>query len=139
MATPALALEASKSGQGDATPDAAWAAIGEFCEITLWHPAVEKCVLSKKDGKPLRTLSLKGGGTIVEELMARHVQDQLQLRHFRSPLPVDDYRSTLTCRRAAANGDRLERQVRRQGRAGRRRRRGDRGIYHAGLASLARS
>jgi hypothetical protein len=34
-ATPTLALEASKQVKVDATPDAAWAAIGEFCDIGL--------------------------------------------------------------------------------------------------------
>ena len=44
-----------------------WSKIGDFCGISNWHPAVEKCELSA-DGKT-RTLSLKGGGTIVEALV----------------------------------------------------------------------
>ena len=40
-ATPALALEANKQVKVNGTPDAAWAAIGEFCDISAWHPAVE--------------------------------------------------------------------------------------------------
>ena len=50
-----------------ARPTQAWAAIGDFCGIAGWHPAIEKCELGEKGGKPIRTLSLKGGGTIVEE------------------------------------------------------------------------
>jgi hypothetical protein len=48
--------------------DALWEKVGDFCGIGKWHPAIEKCELSKK-GKE-RTLSLKGGGTIVEDLVA---------------------------------------------------------------------
>ncbi|HEY5206196.1 MAG TPA: SRPBCC family protein, partial [Roseiarcus sp.] len=48
------------------SPDALWKKIGDFCGIGDWHPAVEKCVLST-DGKQ-RTLSLRGGGMLVEAL-----------------------------------------------------------------------
>ncbi len=71
FAAPAMALEAKKQITVDATAAQTWAAIGEFCGIGDWHPAVEACVLAEKDGKSLRTLSLKGGGTIVEELVGR--------------------------------------------------------------------
>ena len=95
-ATPALALEANKQVKVNGTPDAAWAAIGEFCDISAWHPAVEKCVLSEKDGKSLRTLSLKGGGTIVEELVARDDAGRsYTYAILESPLPVADYESTI--------------------------------------------
>ncbi len=47
-----------------------WKTIGGFCGIGDWHPVIEKCVLSKKGGKEERTLSLKGGGTIVEQEQA---------------------------------------------------------------------
>jgi hypothetical protein len=57
-AAPALALEAKKQVKVDASPDEAWAAIGGFCDISAWHPAVEKCELSETDGKTIRTLSL---------------------------------------------------------------------------------
>ena len=49
VASPAMALEAYKSVMVDATP--AWAAVGDFCGISTWHPAVEKCELGKKDEK----------------------------------------------------------------------------------------
>lgn len=95
-ATPALALEAKKQVKVDASPDAAWAAIGEFCDISAWHPAVEKCELSETDGKTIRTLSLKGGGTIVEEQIARDEAGRsYTYAILESPLPVDGYRSTI--------------------------------------------
>ena len=50
----------------------------------------------QEDGKPLRTLSLKGGGTIVEELMARDDAGRSYTYPIlESPLPVADYKSTI--------------------------------------------
>ncbi|MFL5336291.1 MAG: SRPBCC family protein [Geminicoccaceae bacterium] len=96
FATPALALEAKKEIMVDTTPAKAWAAIGDFCAIGSWHPAIEKCVLGKKGGKTIRTLSLKGGGTIVEELVSR---DDKKMSYtytiLESPLPVAHYKSTI--------------------------------------------
>jgi Polyketide cyclase / dehydrase and lipid transport len=69
--------------------------IGGFCGIGDWHPAVEKCVLSA-DGKQ-RTLSLKGGGTLVEGLEsvdnANHTYTYTILS---GPLPVTNYHSTIS-------------------------------------------
>ncbi|MGD9509105.1 MAG: SRPBCC family protein [Geminicoccaceae bacterium] len=95
-ATPALALEAKKQVKVDASPDEAWAAIGEFCDISAWHPAVEKCELSETDGKTIRTLSLKGGGTIVEEEVSRDdAAHSYTYAILESPLPVESYQSTI--------------------------------------------
>lgn len=95
-ATPALALEVSKTLTVDASPAKVWQVVGDFCGIGQWHPAVEKCAPSMKDSKSLRTLSLKGGGTIVEEQLAR---DDKKMDYgytiLESPLPVSDYKSTL--------------------------------------------
>src|SRR5271155_1191584 len=62
----AFAVDSSVTMTSSMSPDALWKKIGDFCGIADWHPAAEKCVLSA-DGKQ-RTLSLKGGGTIVETL-----------------------------------------------------------------------
>ena len=126
VASPAMALEAHKSVMVDATPAQAWAAVGDFCGISTWHPAVEKCELGKKDGKTIRTLSLKGGGTLVEEETA-HGKTSYSYAILSGPLPVEKYRSTLKVEETGRpHGDRLERQVRRQGRAGREGQGGDR-------------
>ncbi|WP_336487960.1 SRPBCC family protein [Methylobacterium nigriterrae] len=94
--SPALALEVSKSFDVAAPPAKVWQTIGDFCGIGSWHPAIEKCEPSMKDGKPVRTLSLKGGGTIVEEQLAR---DDKKMDYtytiLQSPLPVSDYKSTI--------------------------------------------
>jgi hypothetical protein len=63
----AQALESAAKAASKLSADALWARIGDFCGIGKWHPAIEKCELSA-DGRT-RTLSLKGGGTIVEALV----------------------------------------------------------------------
>lgn len=96
FATPALALEAKKQVSVDATPAQAWAGVGDFCAIAAWHPVVEACVLGEKGGKTIRTLSLKGGGTIVEELVERDEDDMsYTYKILESPLPVANYESTI--------------------------------------------
>jgi hypothetical protein len=54
----ALALESSMTVPSPLSPDALWKKVGDFCGMTAWNPAVEKCVLSA-DGKQ-RTLSFFG-------------------------------------------------------------------------------
>lgn len=80
-----------------AAPAAVWAAIGDFCGIADWHPAVESCTLSEADGVPVRTLALKGGGTIVEKQLA---WDDAAMSYsytiLESPLPVEGYVSTIS-------------------------------------------
>ncbi len=93
VATPALALEVSQTFDVAAPPAKVWATIGDFCGIGVWHPAIEKCTLSMKDGAaPLRNLALTGGGDIVEEQTfrddARHAYGYKILE---GPLPVADY------------------------------------------------
>jgi len=61
------ALESSAKATSKLSADALWAKIGDFCGISKWHPAIEKCELSA-DGKT-RTLSVKGGGSVVESLV----------------------------------------------------------------------
>jgi hypothetical protein len=94
--TPAFALEVTKTTMVAASPDAVWKTIGGFCGIGDWHPVIEKCALSKKGGKEERTLSLKGGGTIVEQEQAR---DDKRMSYtytiLSGPLPVEDYKSTI--------------------------------------------
>jgi Polyketide cyclase / dehydrase and lipid transport len=93
---PAAALEVTKSATIGAPAAVVWKTIGQFCGIGDWHPAIEKCAPSTQDGKPVRTLSLKGGGTIIEQQQAR---DETKMDYtytiLESPLPVSDYRSTI--------------------------------------------
>ena len=94
--SPALALEVSKSAEIPASPETVWKTISEFCSIGQWHPAIEKCDPSTKGGKSIRTLSLKGGGTIVEERTALNDKGMsYSYEILESPLPVAGYHSTI--------------------------------------------
>ena len=57
----AMALEVTKSVDAPEPPAVAWKAIGDFCGIANWHPAVAKCEPSTKDGATMRLLTLKDG------------------------------------------------------------------------------
>jgi hypothetical protein len=95
-ATSAFALDAHYSKDTPAAAATAWAGIGDFCGISAWHPAVEKCELSQKDGATFRTLSLKGGGTILEQLVEQNDKAMtLTYTIIEGALPVANYKSTL--------------------------------------------
>ncbi|MBV9738493.1 MAG: SRPBCC family protein [Hyphomicrobiales bacterium] len=90
----AFALESKLSAPSSLSPDALWKKVGDFCGIGTWHPAAEKCELSA-DGKQ-RTISLKGGGAIVEHLVKwddKHRSYSYTI--VSGPLPVANYRSTI--------------------------------------------
>ncbi|MBO0752789.1 MAG: SRPBCC family protein [Bradyrhizobiaceae bacterium] len=90
----AQALDSSAKATSKLSADAMWAKIGDFCGIAKWHPALEKCELSA-DGKT-RTLSLKGGGTIVEALQKMDAAGKSYTYTIVSgPLPVTNYTSTI--------------------------------------------
>ncbi|TFF27399.1 SRPBCC family protein [Jiella endophytica] len=95
-ATPAMAIEVSKSVEIAAAPDAVWKMIGTFCDIQNWHPAVKKCELSDDGGKNVRTLTLPDGAALVEEEVAR---DESAMSYtykiLEGPLPVENYESTI--------------------------------------------
>ena len=99
----AFALEVVKTVDIAAPPAKVWAAIGDFCGISQWHPAITACVPSTKGAAQVRTLTLKGGGTIVEQQTAR--DDAAMTYSYEildGPLPVADYKSTIT---VAPHGD----------------------------------
>ncbi len=91
----AFALESNVTVKSSMAPDAVWKKIGDFCGIKSWIPAVSDCVISA-DGKQ-RTVSLKGGGEVVESLdnwdEAKHSYTYSIVS---GPLPVSNYRSTLS-------------------------------------------
>jgi hypothetical protein len=98
---PAAAIESSVKGTSAASVDAVWAKVGDFCGIANWHPAIEKCALSA-DGKT-RTLSLKGGGSIVEKLEKRDdAQHSYSYSIVEGPLPVANYMSTISVTKEGA-------------------------------------
>lgn len=94
--TPAAALEVTKTATIAASPDTVWKTIGGFCGISDWHPVVEKCELADKGSKKQRTLTLKGGGTLLEEEQARDDKGMsYTYTILEGPLPVADYKSTI--------------------------------------------
>ncbi|APH57238.1 Hypothetical protein GbCGDNIH6_1407 [Granulibacter bethesdensis] len=97
IATPALAVDVTKSVHIAASPAKVWSTIGKFCGIATWHPAVTKCELVDVAGAEQRTLSLKGGGTIVEQQVDRNdAKKSYTYTIQESPLPVANYKSTIS-------------------------------------------
>ena len=91
----ASAVDSSVTMTSSMSPDALWKKVGDFCGIASWHPAIEKCVLSA-DGKQ-RTLSVKGGGTVVEALEKWDDANRTYSYTILSgPLPVANYHSTIS-------------------------------------------
>jgi hypothetical protein len=80
-----------------------WDTIGGFNNLARWHPAVAKSEESKEGGATLRTLTLHGGGRIVERLEGK--DDKARTYRYsilEGPLPVAKYQATL---RVAENPD----------------------------------
>lgn len=79
-----------------ASADVVWqAASPNFCGIGGFHPALASCVLS--DDLSVRTLTLKGGGVIVEKKTAW--DDAARSYSYEitdSPLPVSNYAATFS-------------------------------------------
>jgi Polyketide cyclase / dehydrase and lipid transport len=95
-ASSAVALDARISKDASAAAPAVWAAVGDFCGIATWHPAVAKCELSNKDGKTYRTLTLKDGAKLLEKLTAFDAAAMTYSYTIEEgPLPVANYVSTL--------------------------------------------
>jgi hypothetical protein len=91
----ALAIESNYHASSTSSADTVWGKVGDFCGIANWHPAVAKCELSH--GKKIRTLSLKGGGTIVERLLKwDNKGKKYTYTIVSSPLPVTHYVSTIS-------------------------------------------
>ena len=96
MAAPALALDAHVAKDTAGSAAAAWAAVGDFCGIASWHPAVTKCELSTKDGATFRTLTLKDGAKLLEKQSAFDAAKMTYSYTIEEgPLPVANYKSTL--------------------------------------------
>lgn len=107
-ASPAFAAEVTEATPVNATPDKVWATIGGFCGIANWHPLVEACQLSTQGGKNIRTLSLKGGGAIVEEEVGRDdARMAYSYRILESPLPVENYVSTIQVEPSGSAGSKV--------------------------------
>ncbi len=138
-ATAAQVIESKASKSTPESVDAVWRKVGDFCGIASWHPAVAKCELSadKKD----RTLTLKGGGTIVEHLVSwSDKKHSYTYKIVSSPLPVDNYTSTIHVAAAKSGSGSViswRGQYSAKGASDAEAKKTIDGIYDAGLTSLA--
>ncbi|MGD0635382.1 MAG: SRPBCC family protein [Beijerinckiaceae bacterium] len=105
----AQAASVTKSIDVNAPPAAVWEAIGPFCSIKDWHPAIGQCTT---DGKtpPARTLVTKDGkATFVETETARDDKaDTYSYKIDSSPLPLTGYVSTISVAANATGGSTIK-------------------------------
>lgn len=84
-----------------AAPAKVWAMVKDFGSIHKWHPAVESTTTETKadeTGTELlhRTLTLKGGGTILEKQTINADEEmKLEYRIVEGVLPVSGYRAIM--------------------------------------------
>jgi Polyketide cyclase / dehydrase and lipid transport len=94
----------------NAAPDMVWAKVKDFGAMNTWHPAVEAS--SAADGNNVgsrRTLKLKGGGTVVEDLETHNEAEKSFSYRMKDagPIPVTNYSSTFTVKPGSAAGTTL--------------------------------
>jgi hypothetical protein len=91
----------------NAAPDVVWARVKDFGAMNTWHPAVEASAAA--DGNKVgsrRTLTLKGGGKVVEELETYNEAEKSFSYRMKDagPIPVTNYSSTFTVKPGSAAG-----------------------------------
>ena len=92
------------STEVNVSPEKLWELMGGFNTLPDWHPAVEKSELDTEGA--VRTLSLVGGGEIVERLQHIDANERVYTYSIEnSPLPVANYTSTIRVR-SEADGSR---------------------------------
>ena len=105
-AAPAEAVTVSKEASVTGAPADVWKKVGDFNGLNTWHPAIAASEIVKGSNNEVgahRKLTLSDGAVIVEELAARDEAGMsLTYTIIEGPLPVTDYRSTIT---VAADGD----------------------------------
>lgn len=93
-----------------APADAVWNRIKAF-ENFGWHPAVESVTATDASNVgSVRTIKLKGGGTIVESLESHSDADRKFSYRMKDPgpVPVNNYTSTISVTPAGANASTVE-------------------------------
>ena len=103
MGSASYAASVTEKADIAAAPDKVWAALGDFCGISNWHPAIAKCTMAEADGKKVRTLTTGDGATFVEPLESwDDAGMSYTYRIQSSPLPVENYVSTI---KVSGSGD----------------------------------
>lgn len=105
--TSAYALTVKKKRDAPGNPEEVWALIGDFCAIKDWHPAVAQCEETKEGDVTYRTLTLKDGGKIKEKLTGTE-DTSYSYEIVESPLPVKNYKATLSVEEDEDSPDRSE-------------------------------
>jgi carbon monoxide dehydrogenase subunit G len=93
-----------------ASPDAVWARVKDFAALHEWHPAVAASTTTQGNQVgSVRTLELKGGGSIVELLETYVEADKRYSYRMKDPgpVPVSNYSSTLQVKPGASAGTTL--------------------------------
>ena len=107
LADPPRTLHVTQTIVIQAPVDTVWAAAKDFDGLAKWHPALEKDEIIKGTNNApgaVRQLSLKGGGTIKEQLLAfSDPTHSFKYKILESPLPVAGYVSTLTVKSGKGN------------------------------------
>jgi hypothetical protein len=93
------AVEVSRSGQINATPDEVWATIADFGSAHTYFPAIVECVLEGSGIGARRHLRTDDGGTTISELIELdHERMAMGYRVIESSVPIEDYTSRLVVR-----------------------------------------
>ena len=90
----------------NASSKAVWALVGGFKALDRWHPDVAKSALigTGKEAGDIRVLTLNNSETIVERLESYDENAMIfQYRIIESPLPVENYRASITVISVDAN------------------------------------
>jgi mxaD protein len=99
FAAGAPVLKVSKSVTIDAPSAKVWDQVKDFGGLGTWHPAIESDkIVEGKDNQvgAVRLLTLKGGGTIKEKLLAHDAgKHMFKYGILEGVLPVSNYTSTL--------------------------------------------
>lgn len=87
------ALEVTRSITINAGIDDVRSHAGDFCAISVWHPAVETCEISEEGGTTYRILTL-GDGAQIKESHDGDTANGYSYTIVEGPLPVENYSST---------------------------------------------
>jgi len=96
----------NESVKVDASPAVVWSRIKNFADLHTWHPAIEGSTTTNANNiGSVRTLKLKGGGTVVEVLEGYSDADRKYRYRMTDPgpVPVSKYESTIAVK-AGENG-----------------------------------
>jgi hypothetical protein len=102
----ATAIEVKKSVDVASEPAAVWEAIGGWCAINDWHPAIAECEEMEEGDLAKRVLTTGDGGKIFETRAGRGPMSY-QYVITESPLPVENYKANLQVEKGESGGSKV--------------------------------